>query len=603
MSSTDGPPPSPSPDRPGWPPLIRKTAIWAPFLAFCYLMRDFLVLGLMTFVFCFVTLAVVRWGMRWFSPGRERPWLRRLLTAAVYVVIPLVLVELGSLVTPRLLEQGQHLAGWLSRANAESEAARVLEYFIGPYLFAQAYRNPRDPNYQRSLEAFRASDERYGKAYDAFPTLEAWVEDEFHQQFGNAEAARIRDRLAREGTSSQEFEQWFLTEKLPRLQAQARQHLPEDRRESASLLRLAASAKPDEWLRQARRDLPTLTAWKQEWFTDTLDRDLVTAKASPAYQEQFREYYEKRRRAAPDSLPYTFEQYLELQKARPQGRRAFSQVLQAQSPSMQEDGEARLEADFRAERQHELFQEWWNTSAAAQFIRHRIEAGISINSDVAVWVEQWIAAFLHMPIDLGTALLLSFFICIDYPELKRGMLRIRETWLREAFNEITGVLARLATLVGRSMRAQGIIALCNATMMFFALTFLGLEHAAVLSLAVFVLCLIPTLGAVIAWVLVAAFALFQPGGGPVLALKVSVAMAFVLLMESLVLSPRILGRMMELHPALIIAILPVAQYFFGVWGLILATPVTVYVVYVLILRRDLPGVEVSDGPEEARHAP
>ncbi|MFH0344066.1 MAG: AI-2E family transporter, partial [Chromatiales bacterium] len=123
------------------------------------------------------------------------------------------------------------------------------------------------------------------------------------------------------------------------------------------------------------------------------------------------------------------------------------------------------------------------------------------------------------------------------------------------------------------------------------------------SLAVFVLCLVATLGAVIAWVLVAAFALVEPGGGRVLAVKVSAAMAFVLLMESLVLSPRILGRLMELHPALIMAILPVAQYFFGVWGLILATPVTVYVVYVLILRRDLPGVEVSDEPEEARQVP
>ena len=65
------PPPLPSSDWPGWPPLIRKTAIWAPFLAFCYLMRDFFVLGLMTFLSCFVTLAIVRWGMRWLSPGRD----------------------------------------------------------------------------------------------------------------------------------------------------------------------------------------------------------------------------------------------------------------------------------------------------------------------------------------------------------------------------------------------------------------------------------------------------------------------------------------------------------------------------------------------------
>ena len=85
-------------------------------------------------------------------------------------------------------------------------------------------------------------------------------------------------------------------------------------------------------------------------------------------------------------------------------------------------------------------------------------------------------------------------------------------------------------------------------------------------------------------------ALFQPAGGLALALKTSAAFVLVVLTETLVLAPRILGRMMELHPVMIIAILPIAQYFFGVWGLILATPVAVYVLQVLILGNKLPGM-------------
>src|SRR5262249_54557152 len=101
--------------------------------------------------------------------------------------------------------------------------------------------------------------------------------------------------------------------------------------------------------------------------------------------------------------------------------------------------------------------------------------------------------------------------------------------------------------------------------------------------------------------LLAAVALVQPGGGLVLALKVSGAVPLVVLLETFVFSPRILGRTMELHPVLMIALLPLAQYFFGVWGLILATPIAVYVIYVLILQRGLPGIDapqqaVSDGP-------
>jgi predicted PurR-regulated permease PerM len=136
--------------------------------------------------------------------------------------------------------------------------------------------------------------------------------------------------------------------------------------------------------------------------------------------------------------------------------------------------------------------------------------------------------------------------------------------------------------------------------MFIALTLLGVKLAVLLSGAVFVLCLVPTLGMALAWALITVVALIQPGGGPVLALKVSGAVLVVSLLETFLFSPRILGKMMELHPVLIIAILPLGQYFFGVWGLILATPVAVYVIYTIILREALPGSKTPDKPPPAK---
>src|SRR5262249_35867766 len=153
---------------------------------------------------------------------------------------------------------------------------------------------------------------------------------------------------------------------------------------------------------------------------------------------------------------------------------------------------------------------------------------------------------INIPLDLTTALLLSIFICIDWPNLKRGFQRLRETWLRDVYDEMAPALSNLAELVGRSMHAQGLIALCNAMMIFIALRFLGVEHEVFLSLATFVLCLVPTLGAAIALVMISAFALVQFGGGPILALKAACAVVLVMIMESFVLSPRILGKMMEL---------------------------------------------------------
>src|SRR5262249_18333935 len=79
--------------------------------------------------------------------------------------------------------------------------------------------------------------------------------------------------------------------------------------------------------------------------------------------------------------------------------------------------------------------------------------------------------------------------------------------------------------------------------------------------------------------------------GLLLALKVTGAVVLVIILETFVFSPRILGRMMELHPVLLMAVLPLAQYFFGIWGLLLAPPVAVYRFPVLIRRAGLPGID------------
>jgi predicted PurR-regulated permease PerM len=569
--------------------VLRRLAIWILFLAVVYLARDFFFTAFMTFLFSYLTLAVVGRGMQRLSPDRERPWLRRLLTVSVFVLVPLALVGVGLLVGPRLIDQGQRLAGWLGHVSPETEATRLLENPVGSSEFKSQYGGPDDPRYQKGLEEFRQTGVLHVQAYNEFPHLEAWVEGGFKKKFDEAERSRVRARLLGEGTSSQEFAQWFLQEKVPELQKQAREQVPEKGRPSTPvppLVREAASAQPEQLLEQARREPATLEVLRQEWVKDTLERDLAAAKRSPAYQEQFRAYYDKQREKSPASNPYTFEQYVALQQVRPQGARAFGEAVEKLLPTPEGERDAKLRADFEAAKKHELFEQWWGTSSVAKFIRRPIEAGAGGGDGR---VERIAASLLSVPIDLSTALLLSLFICIDFPNLKRGFARLRQTWLRDVYDELAPALSQLGLLVGRALNAQGLIALCNAVLMFLALTVLGVEHEVLLSVAVFILCLVPTLGTMIAWVLIAAVALVQPGGGMALALKASAAVLVVVLLETFVFSPRILGKMMELHPVLIIAVLPLAQYFFGVWGLILATPVAVYVLYVLILREGLPG--------------
>ena len=569
------------------PELVKKLAIWALFFTLLYLTRDFFFTGFMTFLFSYMALGIISRVMKRLSPTSERPGLRRLVTVIFFILCPLVLLGVGILIAPSLLHQGKQLAGWLSHVSPESEVARLLEDFIGPEEFKRTYTGPDDPNYQNDLKAFQATKVQHVKEYQDFPNLEAWVEGGFGNHFAEVETARVRSQLLRAGVSSKEFEQWFLTVKYPELQKEAKKP-PEKGRASTPfdpLIRAAATAKPEQLLDQARRDLNALGPLRAEWIKDTVEHEI--APGSPAYLADFRPYYENRVKESPTTVPYTFQQYIELQKARSQGPVIFGDTLEKLKPTKEGESQAGLRADFEAAKKHELFLEWWGSSSIAKFIRHQVEAGSSVAGSNRL--ESIIASLLNLPVDLGTALLLSFFICIDFPQLQRALRRLRETWLRDVYDEIAPALSNLGELIGRAMHAQGLIALCNAVLMFVALNILGIEHAVLLCCAVFVLCLVPTLGTLIAWVLLAGMALVQPGGGLILALKVSGAVFLVVLLETFVFSPRILGRMMELHPVLIISILPVAQYFFGVWGLILATPVAVYVIHVLILQRGLPG--------------
>jgi predicted PurR-regulated permease PerM len=572
-----------------WPVVLKRLAIWGGFLAFLYLIRDFFFAAFVTFMISYTTITVVGWAMRRLSPHEDRPWLRRGLTVGFLVLVPLVLLGIGALAAPRLVVQAESVAGWLGRVDPETEVAGLFERSIGPRQFKTVYGSPESPKYREAMEKFRETGQRYVAEYNAFPSVEKWVESGFSRQFDRAERARIRAELARESTSSERFEQWFVNTKFPELQAQAHKEVSPSTALD-SLVRSAGSSSAAQLLEQIRHDPAALNALHAEWLRDMQEKELAAARRSPAYAEQFREYYERRRAQAPKSVPYTYEQFVVLQTARAKGPRAFGDAFEHLGLAHDEDNEARLRADFETVKEHELFQQWWSTSLVGKLARRHLQTDLSAGGGASsAWMERFISSLINVPLDLTTAMLLSFFVCIDFPRLRQGVRQLRETWLRDVYDEIAPALSGLAQLIGRAMQAQGLIALCNSILIFIALTILGVEHQVLLSLAVFVLCLVPTIGVMIAWSLIVIVALAQPGGGFLLALKATLAVLLVLMAEIFVFSPRILGRMMELHPVLIIALLPLAQYFFGVWGLILATPVAVYVISVLIFRRGLPG--------------
>ena len=568
-----------------WTTLVKRLVIWGLFFLVLYLIRDFIFVVFMTFVISYLALNIVGFCLRWLSPGVERTWLRRLLTLGVFVLGPILIITIGIIVLPPLIAQGQRLAGWLIHVTPEAEVSRLLEQYVGPAEFRRQFGGPNDPRYKAGLEEFRKTGERHIADYLEFPKFEAWVEGGFEKQFDENERAHVRSVFLSEGTTSKDFRGWFLTHKVPELRKEAEAKTAETKKPlplTDPLLRMAVTASPEELLEQARREPNLLATLQSEWINDAEVEAITLAKNSANREEKFHTYYETMRTESPQSFPYTYAQYTELRQARSQGRVAFGDAVEKLFPERVTNKESQVKSDFEAAQTHEAFKTWWSTSSPAQFIRSKIGSDLSLSTAATSRIERTLTSLLNVPVDLSTALLLSFLICIDFPRVKRACQGLRDTWLKDVYDEMAPALSRLGQLVGRAMQAQGLIALCNSIVIFCALMILGVEHAVLLSAAMFVLCLVPTIGTIFAWILIVAVALVQPGGGVGLAVKVTGAVILVVILEVFVFSPRILGSIMELHPVLIIAVLPLAQYFFGIWGLILATPVAVFVINVII---------------------
>ena len=183
------------------------------------------------------------------------------------------------------------------------------------------------------------------------------------------------------------------------------------------------------------------------------------------------------------------------------------------------------------------------------------------------------------------ALLFSFLILIDHDRLVSQIRGLRASRLQDFYEEAAQPVVRFAYVVGRAIQAQAMIALVNTALTATGLAFLGIPSLTVLSLIVFVCGFIPVLGTFISTTPIVLVAL--NAGGLEKAAAVVVLVSVVHLVEAYLLNPQIFGRHLNLNPVLVLIILFVGYHAFGIWGMVLGVPVTLYVLH------DVFGVPLS----------
>ncbi len=208
-----------------------------------------------------------------------------------------------------------------------------------------------------------------------------------------------------------------------------------------------------------------------------------------------------------------------------------------------------------------------------------------------------VSSWLGVVIGLCLVPIYAFYFLLE----KRGIesqwteyLPVRTSWYKE---EIVFCLRAINGYLIVFFRSQVLVALCDGVLYTLGFLVIGLPYAFLLGVMATVLTMIPFIGAVTTCgtALVVAFA---ATGNWHLPVAVLVVFGFVQSLEGLVISPRIMGDRVGLHPlTIIIAVMVGTNLLGGILGGVLAIPATAalrVIMFRYVWRRSQP----NTGPAE-----
>jgi predicted PurR-regulated permease PerM len=165
--------------------------------------------------------------------------------------------------------------------------------------------------------------------------------------------------------------------------------------------------------------------------------------------------------------------------------------------------------------------------------------------------------------------LVVFYMLVDW----HPMLRKIDSWLpRDQAPTVRMLAGRIDGAIAAFIRGQGLVCVILAAFYAIALSLIGVRYGLLIGLATGLLSFVPFAGWALGLMAAAAMALVQsmPELGPLY--KVLGVFAAGMAMDSALLSPKIVGSSIGLHPVWLIFALFVFSYLFGFVGMLVAVP-------------------------------
>lgn len=185
-------------------------------------------------------------------------------------------------------------------------------------------------------------------------------------------------------------------------------------------------------------------------------------------------------------------------------------------------------------------------------------------------IRQNIFGFFSKVTNVGTIVILIPFIIFyflkDDKKIYQGFMAI----LPERFKEpVEAILMTTDQTLSRYISGQLIVALVLGVLTFIGYLLIGLPNALILSLIVIVTSFIPFFGAVLG---VLPAVLIASTTNLFLIIKVLIVLIVVQQLEGNLISPRLHGSRLQIHPLIVILIVMVFYILFGVLGALFAVP-------------------------------
>jgi predicted PurR-regulated permease PerM len=161
-----------------------------------------------------------------------------------------------------------------------------------------------------------------------------------------------------------------------------------------------------------------------------------------------------------------------------------------------------------------------------------------------------------------------FFILNDNAGFLKGTMRLVPQEFRA---DAEGIRVIIDKVLSGYIRGQLLVALEIGVLSFIGLLLVGVEYSLLLGLIAGIFGVIPFIGAILGALPAIVVAFLQE---PRLALWAILVFVVVQQIDNIIFSPRIMGRSVALHPAIIMVAIVVGTSLFGALGAIIAVPLT-----------------------------